>query len=295
MSFQSFEAKNLTLQETHGFLLTSVAPRPIALASTVDKDGNVNLAPFSNFNAFSTNPPVLIFSASRSGRTGETKDTYKNIKETMEVCINIVESSMVHQISFASTEFPRGVNEFIKAGLTPLPSDAIKPPRVAESPVNFECKVTRVIELGDQGGSGNLFICEVIKIHVQDRVMKDGKIDPLLIHQAARCGGPYYINVDATRMYPIAQPQAQIGIGVDLLRSDIRNSAVLTGNHLGQLALNLTLPSEEEIKEFQSTDSFRYLDEFAGTERVLQIHKAASEMLNNNNIRLALIALYSFP
>ncbi len=249
MSFQSFETKNLTLQETHGFLLTSVAPRPIALASTVDKDGHVNLAPFSNFNAFSTNPPILIFSASRSGRTGETKDTYKNIKETMEVCISIVEYSFVHQISFASTEFPRGVNEFAKSGLTPIASDIIKPPRVAESPVHFECKVNQVIELGDQGGSGNLFLCEVLKIHVDERVMKEGKIDPLLIHQAGRCGGPYYVNNDPERMYPIPQPQAQLGIGVDVLNDSIRHSKVLTGNNLGQLALNLTLPTNEEIND----------------------------------------------
>jgi len=294
MPFQSFDTKNLTLQETHGFLLTSVAPRPIALVSTVDKDGNVNLAPFSNFNAFSTNPPVLVFSASRSGRTGETKDTYKNIKETMECCISIVEYAMVHQISFASTEFPRGVNEFIKAGLTPIPSDLVKAPRVAESPVHFECKVTQVIELGDQGGSGNLFLCEVKKIHVDERVMKDGKIDPLLIHQAGRCGLGYYVNNDPERMYSIAQPQAKIGIGVDALSEEIRNSRVLTGNNLGQLALNQTLPTTEEIADFKATESFKYLMNFEGEERKNQFHKAASEMLGNNNIRLALITLYSY-
>jgi flavin reductase (DIM6/NTAB) family NADH-FMN oxidoreductase RutF len=294
MTFQSFDTKNLTLQETHGFLLTSVAPRPIALVSTVDKDGNVNLAPFSNFNAFSTNPPVLVFSASRSGRTGETKDTYKNIKETMECCISIVEYAMVHQISFASTEFDRGVNEFIKAGLTPIASEIVKAPRVAESPVHFECKVTQVIELGDQGGSGNLFLCEVIKIHVNDRVMKDGKIDPLKIHQAGRCGLGYYVNNDPERMYSIAQPQAQIGIGVDALNETIRNSTVLTGNNLGQLALNQSLPTAEEIADFQSTESYKYLKGFEGEECLKQFHKAASEMLNNGNLRLALICLYSY-
>ncbi|MFY7861864.1 MAG: flavin reductase family protein [Chitinophagales bacterium] len=294
MAFQTFDTKNLTLQETHGFLLTSVAPRPIALVSTVDKDGNVNLAPFSNFNAFSTNPPILVFSASRSGRTGETKDTYKNIKETMECCISIVEYAMVHQISFASTEFPRGVNEFVKAGLTPIASDHIKAPRVAESPVHFECKVNQVIELGDQGGSGNLFLCEVIKIHVNDRVLKDGKIDPLKIHQAGRCGLGYYVNNDPERMYSIAQPQAQIGIGVDALNETIRNSSVLTGNNLGQLALNQTLPTAEEIKDFQSTESYKYLKGFEGEECLKQFHKAASEMLNNGNQKLAIICLYSY-
>lgn len=294
MSYQSYDAKDLSLQETHGFLLTSVAPRPIALVSTVDKDGAVNLAPFSNFNSFSTNPPILVFSASRSGRTGETKDTYKNIKETMECCINIVEYAMVHQISFASTEFPRGVNEFVKSGLTPMASDMVKAPRVAESPVQFECKVNQVIELGDQGGSGNLFLCEVIKIHVADRVMKDGKIDPLRIHQAARCGLGYYVNSDPERMYSIAQPQAQIGIGVDSLLDSIQHSTVLTGNDLGRLALNQSLPSVEEIAEFRSTESYRYLMSFEDPERSKQFHKAAHDMLGNDNIRLALITLYSY-
>lgn len=295
MSFKSFDPANLSLPEVHGFLLSGVAPRPIALATTVDKAGNVNMAPFSNFNAFSTNPPILIFSASRSGRTGETKDTYKNIKETMEVCINVVEYSMVHQISFASTEFPRGVNEFIKSGLTPVPSEKIKPPRVLESPVNYECKVNQVIEFGEQGGSGNIFICEVINIHVAERVLdKSDKIDPLVINQVGRCGGPYYVQNEAARMFPIAQPQAQIGIGVDTLRDDIRHSKVLTGNNLGQLALNQSFPSEEEINEFKITESFRYLNEFTGDERIMQFHKAAHEMLNNYNIRLALICLYSY-
>lgn len=293
MSFQSYDPTQLTIPETHGFLLTGVAPRPIALASTVDKDGHVNLAPFSNFNVFSTNPPIMVFSASRSGRTGETKDTYKNIKETMEVCISVVEYSFVHQISFASTEFPRGVNEFVKSGLTPIPSDLIRAPRVAESPIHYECKVNQIIELGDQPGSGNLFLCQVIRIHVNDRVLKEGKVDPLKIHQAGRCGGPYYISNDPERMYAIPQPQAAIGIGVDGLREDIRYSEVLTGNNLGQLALNQSLPTAEEIQDFQSTESYKYLMGFEGKERTLQVHRAASEMLHNGNTRLALIVLYS--
>jgi flavin reductase (DIM6/NTAB) family NADH-FMN oxidoreductase RutF len=294
MSFKTFDPANLSLQEVHGFLLTGVAPRPIALASTVDKEGNINLSPFSNFNAFSTNPPILIFSASRSGRTGETKDTYKNIKEIPEVCINIVEYDMVHQISFASTEFPRGTNEFIKSGLTAAPCDKIKPPRVLESPVSYECKVNQVIELGDKGGSGNLFICEVIQIHVANRVLdKNDKIDPLIINQVGRCGGPYYVQNEASRMFPIAQPQAQIGIGVDGLTEEIRTSKVLTGNNLGQLALNQTFPNEEELSIFKSSESYNYLTKYEGDERTLQFHKAAHEMLNNDNIRLALICLYS--
>lgn len=294
MSFRSFDPSTLTLPEVHGFMLTSVAPRPIALASTVDKEGRVNLAPFSNFNAFSTNPPILIFSASVSGRTLETKDTYKNLKEHPEVVINIVEYDMVYQISYASSEFPRGVNEFTKSNFTELASDIVKPPRVAESPVQFECKVNQIIELGNKGGSGNLFICEVIKIHINERVLDEkGKIDPLKINQVGRCGGAYYIQMDPSRMFEIPQPQANIGIGIDVLKEDIKLSKVLTGNNLGQLALNQTFPTTEEINDFKMSESYKYLNEFNNEERTMQFHKAAQEMLSVNNIRLALITLYS--
>ena len=295
MSFKTFDPSQMEVPEVQAMLLTGIAPRPIALASTIDINGNVNLAPFSFFNAFSANPPILCFSASRSGRTGETKDTYKNLKEVPEVSINIVEYSMVHQISFASSEFPRGVNDFIKSGLTEAPNIKIKPPRVLESPVSYECKVNQVIELGNGKGSGNLFICEVINIHVNEKILNAAnRIDPLLINQVSRCGGPYYGQVEANRLFPITQPQANLGIGVDTLREDIRNSLVLTGNNLGQLALNQTLPSEDEIIEFKTTESFKYLNSFIGEERIMQFHKAAHEMLNNYNIRLALICLYSY-
>ena len=294
MAITSFDAANLSTPEIHGLMLGGVSPRPIALASTVDKDGNVNLAPYSFFNAFSANPPIMIFSSARSGRTGKTKDTYKNIKEVAEVCINIVEADMVHQISFASSEFPRGVNEFPKSGLTEVKSENIQPPRVAESPISYECKVNEVIELGQEGGAGNLFICQVVKVHVADRILnEEKKIDPLKIHQAARCGGPYYLNSDPERMYPISHPLANLGMGVDGLKEEVRNSKVLTGNNLGQLALNQTLPAEEEISDFKSTETFKYLMGFEGDERLNQFHKAASEMLGNNNNRMALICLYS--
>jgi flavin reductase (DIM6/NTAB) family NADH-FMN oxidoreductase RutF len=295
MSFKSFDPSQLAVPEVQGLLLSGIAPRPIALASTIDKDGNVNLAPFSFFNAFSANPPIICFSASRSGRSGETKDTYKNLKEVPEVCINIVEYSMVHQISFASSEFPRGVNEFTKSGLTEAPCEKIKPPRVLESPISYECIVKQVIELGDGRGSGNLFICEVVNIQINERVLNaENRIDPLLVNQVSRCGGPYYGQVEANRLFPIAQPQANLGIGVDALRDDIRHSKVLTGNNLGQLALNQTLPTDEEINEFKSTVSFKYLNDFTDDERTMQFHKAAHEMLNNYNTRLAIICLYSY-
>ncbi len=294
MSFKSYNPKELSLPEIHGFMLSSVAPRPIALASTVDKEGAVNLAPFSQFNVFSTNPPIMIFSASVSGRTGETKDTYKNIKENAEVVINIVEYDMVFQTSYASSEFKRGVNEFEKANFTQLTSELVRPPRVGESPVNFECKVNQVIEFGNVGGSGNIFICEVVKIHINERVLDaNGKIDPLKINQAGRCGGGYYVALDPSKMFEIAQPQANIGIGIDVLDPEIKNSKILTENNLWQLVLNLDPPTTAQREDFKKTESYKYLNAFEGEERTLQFHKAAQEMLMSHNIKLALTALYS--
>jgi flavin reductase (DIM6/NTAB) family NADH-FMN oxidoreductase RutF len=294
MKYQSFNPKELPLPQIHGFMLTAVAPRPIALASTCDAEGRVNLAPYSQFNVFSTNPPIMIFSASVSGRTGQTKDTYKNIKETHEVVINIVEYDMAYQTSFASSEFERGVNEFEKAHFTPIASELVKPPRVAESPVSFECKVIEVKELGTEGGAGNIFLCEVIKIHIKEEILDaNGKIDPLKMNQIGRCGAGFYTQLEPSRMFEIAQPQANIGIGVDALSDKIKNSYVLTGNNLGQLALNQTFPSVEEIDTFKQSESFQYLKQFEGSEKELQFHKAAQEMLHHGNTRLAIVCLYA--
>ena len=293
--YQSFNPADLSIPDLHSYILSAVAPRPIAFASTISANGEVNLAPFSFFNAFSSAPPILVFSANIHGKLGTTKDTYKNIKEIPEVVINIVNYDMVYQMSFASSEFERGVDEFIKCGLTAIKSDTIKPPRVGESPVSFECIVKQVIELGDKGGAGNLFICEIQKIHVKTDVLRpDGKIDPLKMNQVARCGGTYYSKLDASNMFEIPQPRTTIGIGVDAIPKQILNSTVLTGNNLGMLALVENLPSQTEINDFREKEAYNYLSKYEGIEKINQIHRYAQELLNGHHIQDAWIALLAF-
>lgn len=293
--YKSFNPADLSVPELHAYMLGAVAPRPIAFASTIDKEGHVNLAPFSFFNAYSSAPPILVFSANRSGRTGETKDTYKNIKEIPEVVINIVNYDMIYQMSFASSEFPRGVNEFTKTGFTPIASEAIRPPRVAESPASFECKVNQVIELGDKGGAGNLFICEIVRFHIKENILNAaGKIDPLKVHQVARCGGAYYTKLDETNLFEIPQPRTVLGIGVDAIPDGIRNSHVLTGNDLGMLALIEQMPEQTLVDEFKKKEAYQYLSKFEGSERTHQVHRFAQEMLRGNNIQDAWVALMAF-
>lgn len=293
--YKTFDPADLSTPELHSYMLSAVAPRPIAFASTMSKDGKINLAPFSFFNAFSAAPPILVFSANVHGRTGELKDTYWNIKENPEVVINIVDYDMVYQMSFASSEFERGINEFEKCGLTAVKSDIVGPPRVGESPASFECKVKEVIELGTKGGAGNLFICEIVKFHIKEAVLRpDGKIDPLKMKQVARCGGIYYAKIDESNMFEIAQPRLTLGIGVDAIPSEIRNSKVLTGNNLGMLALVEHLPAAEEVAAFRKLEAFQYLNKFEGDEKTFQIHRFAQELLNGHQIKEAWIALLAF-
>jgi len=248
---KTFDPKEMKTAPLHGLLLSAVAPRPIAFASTINAQGEVNLSPFSFFNVYSSNPPIMVFSSNRSGKTGETKDTYKNIKEIPEVVINIVTYDMVQQASLSSVAYPRGVNEFEKAGLTMLASTMIRPPRVAESPVQFECKVNEVIELGDQGGAGNLFICEIVKMHVDETVLTgEDKIDPLKMNQVGRCGDNYYIRLTEETLFEVPKPVTTIGIGVDAIPLFIRQSKILTGNDLGMLGNVTQLPTPEEILAF---------------------------------------------
>jgi flavin reductase (DIM6/NTAB) family NADH-FMN oxidoreductase RutF len=249
----SYDPRDLPLPKRQGFLTAAVGPRPIAFASTVDKDGNVNLAPYSFFNAFSAEPPVLVFSSNRSGRTGQTKDTYKNIKEHPEVCINVVTYSMVQQVSFASSEFPRDVNEFEKAGFTAIPSDTIAPPRVAESPVQFECKVIDVHELGEEGGAGNLFICEIQKMHISDDVLTpENRIDQAKLDLVGRSGSNWYVRVNEQSLFEVPKPRKPLGIGIDQFPAAVRNSKILTGNDLGLLASIQELPGTQEIAEVEN-------------------------------------------
>ena len=240
--------KELPIPKLHHYLLGAVGPRPIAFASTIDSEGNPNLAPFSFFNVFSANPPILIFSPARSGRTGETKNTHDNVKDVAEVVINVVSHEMVHQMSLTSSPYPKGVNEFTKAGFTPVASETVKPFRVKESPVQFECKVLEVKELGQNGGAGNLVICEVQRIHINEAVLnEEGMIDQTKIDLVARMGGNFYCRAHGDSLFEVDKPITTIGVGVNSLPKNIRLTSLLTGNDLGQLGNLLELPAEEQI------------------------------------------------
>ena len=239
---KTIDPKAVSTAALHGYMLGAVTPRPIAFASTIDSAGNVNLSPFSFFNVFSANPPIMIFSPARRGRDNTTKHTYENVLQVKEVVINIVNYDIVQQMSLSSTEYGKGVNEFEKAGLTPLASQTIKPPRVAESPVQFECRVNEVISLGTEGGAGNLVICEVLKMHINEAVLDpDGKIDPVKLDAVSRMGGNWYGRAKQG-MFEVPKPLSRLGIGFDQLPEAIRTSKLLTGNDLAKLANVEVLP-----------------------------------------------------
>ena len=236
--------------KTHHYLLGAVGPRPICFASTIDQDGVPNLAPFSFFNVFSSNPPVAIFSPARSGRTGKQKDTYNNVKIIPEVVINVVNYSIVEKMSLASSPYDPDVDEFIKSGLTPIESETVKPFRVKESPVQMECEVFNVMELGETGGAGNLIMCKIKKIHINEEILDENQmIDQEKIDLVSRMGGNWYCRADANSMFEIAKPITSCGIGIDNIPEDILNSKVLTGNDLGKLGGIEALPDETEVNE----------------------------------------------
>ena len=239
---KTIDPKAVSTAALHGYMLGAVTPRPIAFASTIDSAGNVNLSPFSFFNVFSANPPIMIFSPARRGRDNTTKHTYENVLQVKQVVINIVNYDIVQQMSLSSTEYGKGVNEFEKAGLTPLASQTIKPPRVAESPVQFECRVNEVVSLGTEGGAGNLVICEVLKMHINEAVLDpDGKIDPVKLDAVSRMGGNWYGRAKQG-MFEVPKPLSRLGIGFDQLPEAIRTSKLLTGNDLAMLANVEVLP-----------------------------------------------------
>ncbi len=266
----------------HGYLLSAVSPRPIAFASTVDGVGNVNLSPFSFFNVFSANPPILVFSPARRVRDNTTKHTLENILITKEVVINIVNYDMVQQMSLSSTEYPDGVNEFIKSGLTEVASDIVRPPRVQEAPVQFECKVNDVIALGNQGGAGNLVIAEVVKIHIKETVLDaDGKIDANKIDAVARMGGNWY-NRSREGMFEVIKPIKTRGIGVDALPKSIKNSKILSGNDLGVLGNSEKIPTPSEVKKYFNLEAEKSVD--IQTSNKENIQKQAQNMLQKGNV-----------
>jgi flavin reductase (DIM6/NTAB) family NADH-FMN oxidoreductase RutF len=246
----SIDPKEISPVKLQGYLQSAVAPRPIAFASTLDENGTPNLSPFSFFNVFSSNPPILIFSPARRVRNNTVKHTLINAENTKEVVINVVNYDIVQQMSLSSTEYPDGVNEFLKSGLTMLPSDIVKPFRVAESPVQFECKVNDVIALGDQGGAGNLVICEVVKIHINEAVLdKDGLIDQHKIDLVARMGANWYSRSNVG-MFEVEKPLTTLGVGVDAIPNFVKESPIFNGNDLGKLGNVEAIPTEEEIAIF---------------------------------------------
>ena len=294
---KSINPKEIEIPKLHRYLLGSIGPRPIAFASTIDSKGNINLAPFSFFNVFSANPPIMIFSPARSGRTNESKDTYNNVKEVPEVVINVVTHEMVHQMSLASSPYDSDVSEFEKAGFTSLESDMITPPRVKESPVQFECKVNEVIELGDQGGAGNLIICEVLRIHLKESLLDQNEmIDQHKIDLVSRMGGNWYCRADKNSMFEIQKPITTCGIGFDALPTDILNSSILSGNDLGQLAGIEQLPNETDVNEYkllELSELFLSLEEDA-VQLEIEIHKRAQDLLKRNLLEEAWLTLLSF-
>jgi len=281
----SFNPKDYTTQKLHSFLLSAVAPRPIAFASTIDKKGQPNLSPFSFFNVFSSNPPILVFSPNRRVRDNTPKDTLENAEDTREVVINVVNYDIVQQTSLSSTEYQKGVNEFEKAGLTMLKSDLVKPYRVAESPVQFECKINDIISLGKEGGAGNLIICEIVKIHVAEEVLDDqNNIIQEKLDLIARAGGNYYSR-SKKGFFEVPKPNQNLGIGVDAMPEHVRNSMILTGNDLGMLGNIDKLPSEQEIDTFIKNVSERYPNITTMTHR--EKHKIAHNYLSYGDIASA--------
>jgi flavin reductase (DIM6/NTAB) family NADH-FMN oxidoreductase RutF len=284
----TLEIAELSIPDRMHFLQSAIAPRPIALASTIDVQGNVNLSPFSFFNIFGTNPATVIFSTVRRGRDGSTKHTYENILEVPEVVINIVDYDMVQQVSLSSCEYPKGINEFDKAGLTAIPSLHIKPPRVAQSKIQLECNVVETKSFGEQGGAGQLIIAEIITMHINESILNDEKkIVQHKLNHVARLGGDWYCNVNSTNLFEVPKPNTNLGIGVDTLPKSIRVSNILTGNHLGQLANVHQIPNidvqftDEKLKNIVQYYSIN------PAEMEKEIHQYAAELLQNNNIEAA--------
>ncbi|WP_109302295.1 flavin reductase family protein [Aquimarina sp. AU474] len=275
----------VTTGKLHGFMLGAIGPRPIAFASTVDENGNPNLSPFSFFNVFSANPPILIFSPARRVRDNTSKHTLENADVTKEVVINIVNYDIVQQMSLSSTEYAKEVNEFVKAGLSMKPSERVTPYRVAESPVQFECKVNEIIPMGDQGGAGNLIICEVLLMHIDEKILdENGKIDQHKIDQVARMGGNWYTRANLG-MFEVPKPLSTIGMGIDELPEEIRNSNVFTGNDLGKLANIESIPEKEEALTFVNNKEDIKLKIQQANQ--IEIHKFAKQYLDRDDMDTA--------
>lgn len=288
ISYRTVIPGTIKQPELHQLLLGAIAPRPICFASTVDKAGNPNLSPFSFFNVFGSNPPILVFSPSRRGRDNGTKHTLDNIRETMEVVINMVSYRMVQQMSLASCEYDRGVDEFVKAGFTKLASEKVRPFRVSESPAQLECKVLQVIETGTQGGAGNLVICEMIAMHIDPSVLDEkGSIDPQKIDLVARMNGDFYARAHGDAVFTVPKPNIEKGIGFDNLPASILNSDILSGNDLGMLANVAILPS---IDPGFDDDKLRQIIQYyaiSPEEMERELHLYAKQLLAGGKVSAA--------
>lgn len=289
------DPKEISTPELHGLMLGTIGPRPIAFASTVDAEGNVNLSPFSFFNVFSANPPMLIFSPARRVRGNTQKHTLENAMETGEVTISVVTHEIVEQMSLSSTEYGKGVNEFVKSGLTEVPSERIKPPRVGESPASYECVVKDIIHLGEEGGAGNLILCQVVLAHIDEAILDaNGKPDPFKVDLVGRMGGDWYARANGDALFTLPKPNRDKGIGVDQMPERIRESSLLTGNNLGRLGNIATLPTTEEIEEFAKTPEIeelllRFRNDFESLEN--HLHQRAQEYLKENQLYKAWLTL----
>jgi len=278
----SIEPKDISSVKLQGYLQSAVGPRPIAFASTIDKNGKPNLSPFSFFNVFSANPPILIFSPARRVRDNSIKHTLINAEATGEVVINVVNFDMVQQTSLSSTEYADGVNEFLKAGFSAIPSDIVKPYRVAQSPVQFECKVNQIISMGNQGGAGNLVICEVVKIHINESVMdNNGNIDPYKIDLVSRMGGNWYSRANQG-LFEVVKPLTTLGIGVDQIPDFIKESSIFDGNDLGKLGNIEALPTTEEINTFVNKNFA--VKGVLSSDDILKKFQKAKEYLDKNDV-----------
>lgn len=277
---------DIPTRDLHQFLLGSVSPRPIAFASTVDEDGNPNLAPYSFFNAFSSNPPILVFSSNRRVVDNSTKDTLHNIKQTGEVVINMVNYDIAHQMALCSIDFEQGVSEFEKSGLTPLPGKEVRPFLVKESPVNIECKVKDIVTLGNHGGAGHLIICEVLLMHIKDAVVDNGRINPHKIDLIGRMGRSYYVRTSGDAVFTLFQPVTVKTIGWDALPESIRKSNILSGNEISKLAACLELPSEEAIENFLQSDDGQH---FSNLKTIQEKHYAIKKNLHDPQKALVMV------
>lgn len=281
----SINPKDISTVKLHGYLQSAVAPRPIAFASTISASGKPNLSPFSFFNVFSANPPILIFSPARRVRDNTTKHTLENVHVIKEVVINIVDFNIVQQASLSSTEYAEGIDEFLKSGLTKIPSELVKPYRVAESPVQFECKVNEIVALGENGGAGNLVICEVVRIHIHERVLdENGNIDQQKIDLVSRLGNNWYSRANAG-LFEVEKPLSTLGIGVDAIPDFVKQSTVFNGNDLGKLGNVEALPTTEEIDIFVK-ENFSVKGVLSGDD-VLKQHQKAKEYIDNNDAHSA--------